>query len=160
MDLHPALEPLRPLIGTWSGEGRGDYPSIDAFSYREELRFEAVGPKPFLLYSQRTRSLDGAPMHVEAGYLRLTGPESSLIELVLAQPTGQTELAEGPLTLTTDGLTWELTSRVVNSSSARHVEATMRRLALSGDELRTAFSMATDTTPMTDHLFSTLQRVG
>lgn len=156
MTLHPDLTAVAAILGTWRGEGHGEYPTITPFRYTEELTFTDLG-KPFLHYVQRTRSPDGAPMHTETGYLRISG--GTAMELVLAQPTGQTELAEGPLTLTDDGFTCTLDSRVANSASAKHVETTRRQLTLAGDELTTRFAMAAVGVPLTHHLASQLQRV-
>ena len=97
-DLHPSISALTPLLGTWSGRGSGDYPTITPFDYLEEITFAHVG-KPFLSYTQRTRSPGGQPMHAEAGYLRMPNP--GRIELVLAQPSGVTEIDEG--TIADDG---------------------------------------------------------
>ncbi|MEE6283120.1 FABP family protein [Georgenia sunbinii] len=155
MALHPNLRPVADLVGTWRGAGRGEYPTIAPFDYTEELTFTDVG-KPFLVYLQRTWSPTGSPMHVETGYLRVPG--DGTMELVLAQPTGQTELAEGPLTTTADGFVAELRSRVANSGSAKRVDATVRRLALAGDELTTGFAMAAVGEPMAHHLASVLRR--
>lgn len=154
MTLHPNLTPVAGLVGTWRGPGRGSYPTIEPFEYTEELTFTDLG-KPFLLYSQRTWSPAGALMHVETGYVRVPG--DGAIELVLALPTGQTELAEGPLTRQPGGFRAELGSRVVNSASATVVETTERRLHLAGDELRTEFAMAAVGVPMTHHLSSVLR---
>lgn len=43
MDQHAALRPVKGLIGTWKGEGKGVYPTIDDFSYTEELTFTDIG---------------------------------------------------------------------------------------------------------------------
>ena len=125
MTLHPGLEVVSGLLGTWRGEGHGEYPTIEPFDYAEEVTFTDVG-KPFLHYVQKTWSPAGAPMHTETGYLRIV--DASQVEFVLAQPTGQTELAEGPLTVTADGFTCELRSQVNCASSAKHVESTTRRI--------------------------------
>ncbi|GAA4835451.1 FABP family protein [Garicola koreensis] len=155
MSLHPSLQPAAQLLGTWRGAGRGEYPTIEDFEYVEELTFTDVG-KPFLGYSQRTWSPDGMPMHVETGYLRI--PSESRMELILAQPTGQTELAEGELRVSSEGCSAELHSQVVNSASAKQVEATIRWLELTGDTLTTRFSMAAVGISMAHHLESVLSR--
>ena len=68
MDIHPDIEPIVFLLGTWSGPGRGDYPTIEAFEYVETVTYETFG-KPFIAYTQRTRGAEG-PLHAEAGYIR------------------------------------------------------------------------------------------
>src|ERR1700680_3960463 len=92
-ELNPALTPVAFLLGTWRGEGEGQYPSIKPFRYREEIRFTLNG-KPFLIYSQRTESIEtGQPMHAEAGYMRLVG--EGRVEFVIAQPIGYAEISLG-----------------------------------------------------------------
>src|SRR2546426_10747538 len=92
-ELNPALTPVSFLLGTWRGEGEGQYPSIKPFRYREEIRFSHNG-KPFLIYTQRTESIDtGQPMHAEAGYMRLVG--EGRVEFVIAQPDGSAEVSRG-----------------------------------------------------------------
>ena len=56
-ELNPALTPVSFLLGAWRGEGEGQYPSIKPFRYREEIRFSHNG-KPFLIYAQRTESIE------------------------------------------------------------------------------------------------------
>ena len=88
---HPSIERLSYLLGTWQGEGRGEYPTIEPFTYVETVTFEHFG-KPFVAYSQRTRGPDG-PLHAESGYLRPI--DDGTIELVNAQPTGVAEIYTG-----------------------------------------------------------------
>lgn len=144
------------LIGTWEGDGFGRYPTIQDFSYREELTFTDIG-KPFLHYAQRTWAPDGRPMHVETGYLRVPGDGRA--EFVIAQPTGQTELAEGRLRVG-DAVELHLEGRIQNSGSAKQVDATLRTYRLTGDALTTTFDMAAVGQPLIRHLESSLRRTG
>ncbi len=91
--LPPEVEPLRWLLGTWVGEGRGVYPTVDDFAYREESTFMCPG-KPFVAYSQRTWAPDGSPLHSETGYLR---PRDRGVEAVVAEPLGAVEVYAGTL---------------------------------------------------------------
>ncbi len=38
-DLHPDMGPVAWMLGTWRGNGHGDYPTIDAFEFGQELIF-------------------------------------------------------------------------------------------------------------------------
>ena len=154
--LAPALAPVAALLGTWRGDGAGSYPTIEDFAYTDEVVFTDVG-KPFLHYVQRSWSPAGAPMHTETGYLRLPGP--GIAEFILAQPMGQTELAEGTVTAGAGTLVLEFEARVDNSASAKHVAATRRRYELAAGALTTTFAMAAVGRPMTHHLRSELRRV-
>src|SRR5712671_4166428 len=94
IELNPALTPVSFLLGIWRGEGEGQYPSIKPFRYREAIRFTHNG-KPFLIYAQRTESIEtGQPMHAESGYMRLVG--EGRIEFVIAQPIGYAEISLDP----------------------------------------------------------------
>lgn len=156
MELVPSLAPVVALLGTWRGDGAGEYPTIEDFTYTDEVVFTDVG-KPFLHYVQRSWSPDGTPMHTETGYLRI--PVVGTAEMILAQPMGQTELAEGTVVAEADRLVLELTARVSSSATAKQVDATTRRYELTGDRLVTSFAMAAVGVPMTHHLSSELRRV-
>jgi hypothetical protein len=159
-DLHPDLAVLAPLLGTWAGEGTGDYPTIDAFGYVEEVTFGHVG-KPFLAYGQRTRSTaDDRPLHAETGYLRVSTP--GRLELVLAHPSGISEIAEGSLVEEPGGaLIIDVATTVVGrTSSAKEVSALRRRLRLDGDVLSYELDMAAVGQPLQHHLRATLHRTG
>ena len=91
--LHGALEPIAWLLGTWRGRGSGLYPTINDFTYEEELRFWHSG-KPVMAYSSRTWSPeDGRALHAEMGYWR-PQPDGS-IEVVIAHSFGLTEIMRG-----------------------------------------------------------------
>ena len=153
MELHADLEPVRFLIGSWQGPGRGEYPTIEPFAYREEVSFLPGPGKPFLSYTQRTWADDGTPLHSEAGYLRMTpdGPE-----LVIAQPTGLVEVHGGELTGTT--LVFESTTMGA-TETAKAVEQVVRRITGAGETLSYTLDMAYAGVPLTVHLAATLYRV-
>jgi hypothetical protein len=157
-ELHEALAPVRGLLGTFAGEGAGDYPTIDPFRYREQVTFTHVG-KPFLAYTQRTAHPEtGAPMHAETGYLRVVA--GGRVELVLAHPTGVVEVEEGTLEREADGaLVVDLaTTSIGLTGTAKRVRALRRRFVLDGDRLGYDLWMAHAETPETHHLAATLHR--
>lgn len=156
-DLHPGVAALAPLIGTWVGEGNGEYPTIEPFSYIEEVTIGHVG-KPFLTYKQRTRSPHtGAPMHAEVGYFRL--PAADRVELVVAHPTGIAEVEEGTVSMTGNGLVLEMNSTNVGlTTSAKDVKALSRTFHLDLDELSYTVRMGAVGYVVQHHLSATLRR--
>jgi hypothetical protein len=152
--LHPEVEPLAGLLGTWRGEGAGEYPTIAPFRYGEEVRFWHVG-KPFLAYVQRTWSPeDGRPLHAEAGYWR--AKPGGRVEVVLAHPTGIVEVQEGRQ----DGDRIELRSTTMaRTATAKEVTALHRRFELAGDRLAYTVAMAAVGQPLQHHLAAELRRV-
>ncbi|WP_230329430.1 peroxynitrite isomerase [Nocardia aurantiaca] len=154
---HPDIAHLAPLLGTWRGRGHGEYPTIEPFEYLEEVHFGHVG-RPFLTYRQRTRAADGSrPMHSETGYLRAVGPDR--IELILAHPTGITEICEGSLVHENGELRMELASTSIGlSSTAKSVTALGRTITVAGDTLEYSLRMAAVEQPLAHHLAATLQR--
>lgn len=156
--LHPDVVPLERLLGTWVGEGDGEYPTIESFRYREEVVFDHVG-KPFLTYRQATVRLDlGVPAHAECGYLRGVG--GGRAELVLAHPTGVAELAEGHVVVEADRLGLHLRSTDVSrTATAKEVRRVERRITVVGDTLRYELAMAAVGQPHQHHLAAELTRM-
>src|SRR6201996_1420265 len=158
-DLHPDLEALAPLLGTWAGQGEGKYPTIQPFEYLEEVVFSHVG-KPFLAYVQKTKSVaDGKPLHSETGFLRV--PQPGHVELVLAHPSGITEIEVG--TYTADGTTIELdmtAAQIGLTPTAKEVTALGRRFRVDGDELSYSLQMGAMGQPLQHHLAAVLHRQG
>jgi len=153
-ELHPDLHALAFLLGTWAGEGTGDYPTIDPFSYLEELTFDHVGDT-FLRYEQESWSpTERAPIHFERGFLR--PGVAGRIEFTLAHPIGLTEIAEGTL----DGTSFELVSTGVGrTTTGLTTTSVIRNYRVDGDVMRYRTDMATDGTAMTLHLEAELRRV-
>lgn len=162
-DLHADLVPLAWLLGSWHGNGRGEYPTIDAFTYEQDIVF-AHDTRPFLHYFSRAWITDDEgnrlrPGALETGFLRPTATESSKevgVELVLAHPTGYAEVwygtLEGPrLTLATD--------IVARTQTAKEYTAGQRMYGLVEGDLMYAFDMAAEGQQMQSHLWGQLKRV-
>ena len=158
-DLHPDLAALAPLLGTWSGQGAGKYPTIPPFDYLEEVVFAHVG-KPFLAYGQKTKAVaDGKPLHAETGYLRV--PQPGRIELVLAHPSGITEIEVGTYSVTGDVIEMQMSTTAVGlTPSAKEVTALGRSFRIDGDELSYTVQMGAVGHPLQDHLAAVLHRQG
>lgn len=151
--VHPDVEAIAFLLGRWLGEGRGGYPTIEDFHYRDEMTFGHVG-KPFVSYSQQTWLPDGQPSHCEVGYLR--SRPGGRAELVLAQPGFRVEVHEGVLR----GTYLELESAaVVGTSTAKEVTGVRRVVVVDGDTLRYEIEMAAVGEPRQFHLEAELRRV-
>ena len=156
-ELHPDLEALAPLLGTWAGQGAGKYPTIQPFEYLEEVVFSHAG-KPFLAYAQKTKAIaDGKPLHAETGFLRV--PRPGHVELVLAHPNGITEIDVGTYTVTGDLIEVELSSTAIGlTPTAKVVTALGRSFRVGGDELSYSVRMGAVGQPLQDHLAAVLHR--
>jgi hypothetical protein len=161
--MHPALSPVAGLVGTFEGDGEGHYPTISPFRYRERVVFAEQG-RPFLTYQQHTWHPDtDAPMHTEAGYLRVTGPGAadgglsgtSRVEFLVAQPTGIVEVEEGTLA---DGVLTLATTTLGRTATAKDVWSVRRTFALRDDLLVYDLWMAYAHVPDTHHLHAELRR--
>ena len=150
--LHPDVAPLGFLLGSWMGEGKGFYSTIEAFEYGEEIRVSHVG-KPYLAYTQRTWSLDdGRPLHAESGFWRMAGP--TRVELVVAHPNGHGEVAEGEL----HGQVISLASiGILSTSTAKSVVELERDLRVDGETLTYELRMAAVEQSLDGHLRAELR---
>lgn len=151
--LHRALGPLETLVGTWRGEGKGQYPSIDDFDYSEELSFWHTG-RPWLGFLQRTWSPEsGAPMHSESGYWR---PQADgRLEVVIAHAFGIVEVLEGTITRSTVDL---VSKELRSTTSAKQVTALTRTYEIADGTLAYSVSMAYGDHPLQHHLGARLNK--
>lgn len=152
-ELNPVLAPVAFLLGTWRGEGEGQYPTIKPFRYREEIRFSHNG-KAFLIYTQRTEAMDtGQPLHGECGYLRLVG--NGQVEFVIAQPIGFAEISLGRV----DGQRIDVDCQTVaHTPTAKAVTSISRCFWLEGDILRYEVKMGMEGVPIERHLIASFRR--
>lgn len=156
-ELHPDLAPAAFLLGHWHGNGHGDYPSIDAFHFRQRLSFTHDG-RAFLHYLSRTWLTDESgedirPAALETGFLRLRAGGD--VEALLAHATGVAEVyygraKGGRLEMSTDA--------VVRTTSAKEYVAGRRLYGLVDGELMWAFDMAAMGSGLQPHIWARLQR--
>lgn len=161
-DLHPDLVSVAWLLGTWHGNGRGEYPTIEPYAFEQEAVFAHDG-RDFLHYFSRAWTIDEAgertgPGELETGFLRVAGraDDGHALELVLAHPAGYAEVwygtVEGPrMTLATDV--------VARTSTARDYTAGQRMYGLVEGDLMYAHDMAAMDQPMQSHRWGRLARV-
>ncbi len=152
-ELNPALAPVAFLLGTWRGEGEGQYPSIKPFRYREEIRFTHNG-KPFLIYTQQTEAIDtGQAMHREAGYLRPVG--GGQVEFVIAQPIGYAEISLGRV----DGQRIDVDcASVGRTPTAKPVTSISRSFWMDGETMRYELKMGMEGAAAVRHLTASFLR--
>ncbi|CAF1914654.1 hypothetical protein HID58_047770 [Brassica napus] len=151
--IHPFVAPLSYLLGTWRGQGEGEYPTIPSFRYGEEIRFSHSG-KPVIAYTQKTWKLEtGDPMHAESGYFR-PKPDGS-IEVVIAQSSGLVEVQKGAYNV--DKQTITLKSELIGNASK--VKETSRGFELVDGKLSYVVHMSTTTNHLQPHLKATLEKL-
>src|SRR5260221_8243481 len=113
------------LEGIWSGEGRGEFPTVTSFDYRETLTFTRRDEKT-LAYEQRTQKrYDGQSewleSHWENGFIRIL--ENGELELTSAQ-IGRVEVLVGSIESTNELFRIHFVSKTITNdprmiSSAR-----------------------------------------
>jgi len=153
---------LRPLLGSWKGEGEGHYPTINSFKYREVTTFSNNG-KPFLSYVQKTTSLEQEPMHTESGYLRVRQEDDKpILEFVVSDPTGVASVFDGHVMEDSN-------TRLVLKFASQQISCTPSAKKVSNQEREFIFfkenhsfqytvkGMAAQDQPLTNHLSATLQ---
>ena len=158
-ELHPDLGPLRFLLGRWEGAGVVGYPTIESLQFGQEVSFSHNG-KPYLIYVSRTWLLNadgtpGRPLAMETGFWR---PQpGGKVEVLLAHPTGITEIYLGDVTGTKIEMATDVVAR---TSSAKEVTAGHRLYGLVGQDLAYAYDMAAVGQPLQPHLSAQLKRSG
>jgi THAP4-like, heme-binding beta-barrel domain len=156
-ELHPDLAPLGFLLGRWAGSGVGGYPTIENFLFGQEVTFSHNG-KPYLIYTSRSWLLDadgvlGRPLAMETGFWR---PQpGGQVEVLLAHPSGITEIYLGEVTGTKIEMATDVVAR---TASAKEVTAGHRLYGVVGPDLAYAYDMAAVGQPLQPHLSAQLKR--
>ena len=152
---------LRKFVGRWSGGGRGDYPTIDAFRYSETLRFYCNDIEPMLQFEQRTWVANEAdphkdPLHWETGFFRALPGHG--VELTNAQNGERVEVMRGTIEPGEGTVILKMDSTLLGNDD--RLVRTRRRYECAGDILRYQMWMATTRQPeLTVHLEARLVRV-
>ena len=148
------------LEGAWRGKGRGGYPTIDSFDYREKLVFTRKNDST-LAYDQRTeKRMEGTdefvPSHWENGFISIL--ENGDLELVNAQSGGRGEVLTGHIEVLDSIIRLHFVSKALMNDP--RMVSTTRAFELEDDQLR--YEMKMSTTKVADlaqHLAITLKRV-
>ena len=147
------------LEGTWTGEGRGEFPGVTSFAYRETLTF-ARRDENSLDYEQKTQKrydgqTDYQPSHGERGSIRVL--ENGELELVNEQRGGRSEVLVGSVEMMDNSIRIHFVSKTL-SNDPRMISSA-RTFELEGDTLRYEMGMhTTRVAQLTSHLRNTLQR--
>jgi hypothetical protein len=157
-NLHPNCGPVAWMLGTWQGNGKGDYPTIEPFDYGQELIFTHDG-RPFFHYMARAWIVDeqGDKVRdaaIETGFLRCPG--EGRVELVLAHSSGVSEIWYGAA----DGGKLELhTAGVSFTETAKEVSGGSRMYGNVDGDLLYAYDMEAVGQERQPHLWAKLKRV-
>ena len=147
------------LQGTWSGEGRGYFPGVTSFDFRETVTFTRRDEKT-LAYEQRSQKLyDGQiewlESHWESGFIRIL--ESGELELTSAQ-IGRTEVLIGSVEPADAVFRIHFVSKSITNDP--RMISSARTFELDGDILRYEMEMqTTKVAESTPHLKIALQRI-
>ena len=150
---------LSRLEGIWKGEGRGHFPGVTSFDYRETLNFTRRDEKT-LAYEQRAQkrydgSTEWLPSHWESGFIRIL--ENDTLELISAQ-IGRAEVLIGTIELPNDVFRIHFLSKAILNDP--RMISSARTWEVEGESL--CYEMEMHTTKVnqsTGHLKIVLQHV-
>lgn len=158
-NIHPDCARLAWLIGTWAGNGHGEYEGIEPFQFGQELLFQQDG-RPFIHYMSRSWITDAQGDHVreaaqETGFLRPRADGS--LEMVLTHNTGIAEVWVGELH--PEQPRFEVaTDAVMRTATARDYSGGKRLYGYVDGDLLYAFDMAAGGKPLQPHTHAQLKR--
>lgn len=148
------------LEGTWKGEGRGQFPGVTSFDYREKLVFTRRDEKT-LAYEQRTQKLyDGGTeylqSHWENGFISIL--ENNDLKLDNIQIGGRNEVMIGTVESLDGMFRLRFVSKALNNDP--RMISSARTFELEGDTLRYEMEMhTTKVDQSTPHVKISLQRI-
>jgi hypothetical protein len=134
---------LLQLVGTWHGSGRGGFPTMDPFDYREVLRVSRSTSNGLFQYVQRTWRLTPTgetPSHQETGFINVV--DDGRVEVMNAQGTDRVEVMHGRIER--NGAGWQLGLESILHGHDERVRTATRTIRLSGGNLSYTMRMTTD----------------
>jgi hypothetical protein len=141
------LDILTPLLGVWTGRGKGVFPTLDAFDYFETFRVQRDPGAAYFTYEQNTELIDPEgrsirKSHWEAGVLRPLDDGS--LELACVQGSGRVEILRGEF-LSKETLAETIALRFQSEliGNDERVKSTSREWSLNGNHLKYFMKMAT-----------------
>ncbi len=159
-NIHPNCARLAWLLGTWAGNGHGEYPTIEPYQFGQELIFQQDG-RPFIHYLARAWIIDEQGNHVreaaqETGFIRCPDDQGT-IEVVLAHNTGFVETWYGEIH--PDQPRFEITTdAVVRTATAKEYVGGKRLYGYVNGDLLYAFDMAAMGQELQPHTHAQLKR--
>lgn len=158
-NLHPDCAPLAWLLGTWRGNGHGDYPTTTAFQFGQECIFTHDG-RPFFHYLSRAWEVDDEGNKVrdraiETGFVRCQA--DGHFEWLMTHNTGFVEIWYGEAEVGTPRLEMT-TDAVVRSETAKEYTAGHRMYGMVDGDLLWAYDMAAMGQPLQPHTHAQLKR--
>lgn len=160
-NIHPNCARLAWLIGTWAGNGHGEYETIEPFQFGQELIFQQDG-RPFIHYMSRSWITDpeGTVLREsaqETGFLR-PQPDGTL-EWVMTHQSGIVEIWYGELH--PEQPRFEVvTDAVARTETAQEYAGGKRLYGYVNGDLLYAFDMAAMGKELQPHTHAQLRRVG
>lgn len=158
-NIHPDCARLAWLIGTWAGNGHGEYEGIENFQFGQELIFQQDG-RPFIHYLGRAWITDAEGNTVrqaaqETGFIR-PQPDGSL-EFMLTHNTGFVEIYYGHLDPTAPRFE-VVTDAVARTATAKDYTGGKRLYGYVNGDLLYAYDMAAMGKDLQPHTHAQLVR--
>ncbi|HET8716327.1 MAG TPA: FABP family protein [Nocardioidaceae bacterium] len=158
-NLHPDCAPVAWLLGTWRGNGHGDYPTIDKFQFGQECIFTHDG-RPFFHYMSRAWIVDeqGEKVRdaaIETGFVRPKADGS--LEWLLTHNTGFVEIWYGNAEIGTPRIEMT-TDAVARTQTAKEYTGGHRMYGMVEGDLLWAYDMAAVGQKLQPHLWGRLVR--
>lgn len=158
-NIHPNCARLAWIIGTWAGNGHGEYPGIEDYEFGQEILFQQDG-RPFIHFMSRSWIVDAEGNHVreaaqETGFIR-PQPDGTL-EVVMAHNLGFVEIWHGAVD--PEAPRFEIvTDAVARTGSAKEYTAGKRLYGYVNGDLLYAFDMAAMGNELQPHTHAQLVR--